>query len=331
VLALGIGANTAVFTIVNGVLLQPLPFSEPSRLFLISAMPRNNPFIAPGPFMSDRDYLRFRSQDHAFESTATFGKEPVTLTGAGDPVALNALVVTPDFFKVLGVRPTIGRAFLPEGRGDSNVVLLSDRLWHGRFGGDLTIIGKAITLDGIRYAIVGVMPGSFTFQEAELWKRMEVKLDPHNSFVRAVIGRLKPGVSRRQAQAELQAFAAVQPIDEGEKRDHSVTPIIPLQELSVADGRRLLLVFAGAVVVVFLIACANFANLLLIRGGFASAGNRCSCGVGRKPLAIGSAVARREYFAFFCGSDTGGSAVKSRGENSVGAFAHWDHSARCSS
>ena len=146
VLALGIGANTAVFTVVNGVLLQPLPFSEPSRLFLISAMPKNNPFIAPGPYMSDRDYLRFRRQDHAFESTATFGKEPVTLTGAGDPAVMNALAVTPDFLTVLGVRPSIGRAFLPEGRVDTNVVLLSNRLWHGRFSGDPMIVGKAITL-----------------------------------------------------------------------------------------------------------------------------------------------------------------------------------------
>jgi predicted permease len=266
VLALGIGANTAVFTVVNGVLLQPLPFSEPSRLFLISAMPKNNPFIAPGPYMSDRDYLRFRRQDHAFESTATFGKEPVTLTGAGDPAVMNALAVTPDFFKVLGVRPALGRAFLPKGQVDTNVTLLSDRLWHGRFGGDPTIVGKAITLDGISYAIAGVMPASFTFQEAELWKRMEVKLDLHNSFMRPVIGRLKPGVSPQQAQAELQALAAVRPLDEGEKRDNFVTRITPLQELFVADVRKLLLVFVGAVAVVFLIACANFANLLLIRG-----------------------------------------------------------------
>ena len=250
VLALGIGANTAVFTVVNGVLLQPLPFSEPSRLFLISAMPKNNPFIAPGPYMSDRDYLRFRRQDHAFESTATFGKEPVTLTGAGDPAVMNALAVTPDFFKVLGVRPALGRAFLPKGQVDTNVTLLSDRLWHGRFGGDPTIVGKAITLDGISYAIAGVMPASFTFQEAELWKRMEVKLDLHNSFMRPVIGRLKPGVSPQQAQAELQALAAVRPLDEGEKRDNFVTRITPLQELFVADVRKLLLVFVGAVAVV---------------------------------------------------------------------------------
>jgi putative ABC transport system permease protein len=266
VLALGIGANSAVFTIVNGVLLRPLPYNEPGRLFLISYMPKNNPFVAPGPYMSDRDYLDFRSQDQVFASTATFGREPATLTGAGDPVVLNALTVTPDFFAVLRVHPAIGRAFLSEGQTDANVVMLSDRLWHSRFGADPTVAGKAITLDGISYAVVGVMPPNFTFQDADLWERMEVRLNPHNSFTRPVIGRLKAGVSPREAQAELQAFAAKRPLGEGEKRDDFVTRLLPLQELFVADVRKLLLIFAGAVAFVFLIACANFANLLLIRG-----------------------------------------------------------------
>ncbi len=266
VLALGIGANTAVFTIVNAVLLQPLPFPESSRLFLISYMPTNNPYIPPGPYMSDRDYVEFQRQDHVFESIATFGKEPVTLTSSGDAVVVSASPVTPDFFRVLRVQPVIGRAFLPEGQADPNVVMLSDRLWHSRFGGDPTIAGKAITLDGVSYAVAGVMPPTFRFQEAELWKRMEVRLNPGNSFVRPVIGRLKPGVLPQQAQAELRTFAARRPLGEGEKRDDFVTRILPLKELFAADVRKLLLIFAGAVAFVFLIACANFANLLLIRG-----------------------------------------------------------------
>jgi predicted permease len=266
VLALGIGANTAVFTIVNAVLLQPLPFNEPGRLFLVSYAPKNNPFVPFGPNMSDRNYLEFRHQDQVFENIATFGKEPVTLTGAGDSVVVNALTVTPDFLGVLGVHPTIGHGFLPEGQADPNVVLLSDQLWHSRFGGDPTIVGKAATLDGVSYAVTGVMPPSFTFQGAELWKRMEVRLNPHNSSIRPVIGRLKPGVSPQQAQAELQAFAARLTLSEGENRNDFVARILPLRELFVADVRKLLLIFAGAVTFVFLIACANFANLLLIRG-----------------------------------------------------------------
>jgi predicted permease len=268
VLALGIGANAAVFTIVNGVLLRPLPFSEPERLFLISYAPKNNPFIPLGPIMSDRAYLAFREWDQVFESIATFDREshPVTLTGAGEPVEVNALEVTPDFLRVLREHPGLGRDFLPEGQGDANVVLLGDRLWHARFGGDPAITGKAITLDGVSYTVVGVTPPSFAFQAAELWTRMEVRSDSHNSFIRPVMGRLKPGVSRQQAQAELQAFAARLPLDRRGKRDDFVARILPLKELLVADSRKLLLIFAGSVAFVFLIACANFANLLLIRG-----------------------------------------------------------------
>ena len=264
VLALGIGANTAVFTIVNGVLLRPLTFPEPDRLFLVSYMPKNNPFVTPGPDMSDHDYLEFRRQDRVFKSLATFGRENVTLTGAGDAVVLNSLTVTPDFLRVLRVYPVVGRAFLPEGQHESNVVLLSDRLWHSRFGGDPQITGKAITLDGVSYTVIGVMPPNFTFQDAELWTRMEIRLD-HNWFFRPVIGRLKPGVAPQQACAELRAFADRRPLDKGEKRDDFETRILSLKELFVANVRKLLLIFAGAVSLVFLIACANFANLLLIR------------------------------------------------------------------
>ncbi len=266
VLALGISTNTSVFTIVNAVLLQPLPFKDPGRLFLISYRPKNNPFLPPGPNMSDRDYLEFRRQDQVFESIATFSNEPVTLTGAGDPVLVNALQVTPDFLRVLGVNPAIGRGLHPEDQADPNVVLLSDRLWRGRFGGDPAIVGKPITLNGVSYTVAGVMQPSFTFQNAELWTRLDVRPDSHNSFIRPVIGRLKPGVPRQQAQAELQAFADRQPLAKTEKRDSFDVRLLPLRELFVADIRKQLLIFFGAVAFVFLIASANFANLLLMRG-----------------------------------------------------------------
>ena len=265
ILALGIGVNSAVFTIVNAVLLQPLPFNEPNRLFLIECTPTNNPFITPSPAMSDRDYLAFRSQDRVFESLATFGNQPLTLTGAGDPVIVNASTVTPDFLRVLRADPAIGRSFLPEGQSDPNVALLSDQLWRSRFGADPAIAGKSITLDGVSYAVAGVMPQAFAFQNAELWTRMEIRLT-HNSFMRPVIGRLKPGVSPQQALAELETFAPRLPRNPERPRDDFIARILPLKELFVADSRKLLLIFAGAVGCVFLIACANFANLLLIRG-----------------------------------------------------------------
>jgi putative ABC transport system permease protein len=264
VLALGIGANTAVFTIVNGVLLRPLPFPEPDRLFLISYKPKSLLFD-PGPSMADRSYLKFRKHNHSFESLATFGARRVTLTGSGDPVMLTASTVGPDFMRVLRVYPAIGRAFRPEGEADTNVVLLSDQLWHSRFNGDTNIAGKAITLDGVSYSVGGVMPATFTFEIADLWTRKETRLDPHNSFFLPVIGRLKPGISPQQAQTELQAFDAKQPLD-GDNWTGLDAGILPLKELFVARVRKLLLIFAGAVAFVFLIACANFGNLLLIRG-----------------------------------------------------------------
>lgn len=265
VVAVGIGANTAVFTIVNGVLLRPLPFPQADRLFLVSYQSKNNRF-ARGPNMSDRDYLEFRRHDRVFESLATFQRESVTLTGAGDPVAVNALTVTPDFLRVLRVQPAIGRDFLPGSRGEANVVLLSDRLWRSRWGGALSIIGKTITLDGVSYVVGGVMPPGFAFQDAELWIPSEIRLDPHNSFLQPVMGRLKPWITPRQAHAELQAIARRLPLDAGENRNDFVARILPLKELFVANVRKLLLVFTGAVGFVFLIACANFASLLLIRG-----------------------------------------------------------------
>jgi predicted permease len=145
-------------------------------------------------------------------------------------------------------------------------VLLGDQLWHSRFNGDTEMTGKAITLDGVRYSVAGVMPANFTFENADLWIRTETRLDPHNSFFLPVIGRLKPGVSPQQAQTELQAFDARQPLDDGDNWTGLDAGILPLKELFVASARKLLLIFAGAVAFVFLIACANFANLLLIRG-----------------------------------------------------------------
>jgi putative ABC transport system permease protein len=265
VLALGIGANTAVFTIVNGVLLRALPFPEPDRLFLISYKPKSLLFD-PGPSMVDRSYLEFRQHNHSFESLATFGAKRVTLTGSGDPVVLTASTVGPDFMRVLRVYPAIGRAFRPDGQADTNVVLLGDQIWHNRFNGDTQITGKAITLDGVSYSVAGVMPANFTFENADLWIRTETRLDPHNSFFLPVVGRLKPGVSPQQAQTELQAFDARQPFADGDNWTGLDAGILPLKELFVAGARKLLLIFAGAVAVVFLISCANFANLLLIRG-----------------------------------------------------------------
>jgi len=287
-LALGIGANTAVFTVVNGVLLRPLPFPEPEKLFLISYLPRNNPFLTQ-PGLDDRDYLEFLRQDQVFEHIATSSSTPLTLTGAGDPVRVPAAAVTSGFFPAVGVNPAIGRWFLPEEDqpGREPVAVLSDKLWQSRFGADSHVLGKSITLDGIAHTVVGVMPLGFGFPgDAEMWTPLAVQIDPHNSYTRPVLGRLKPGISRQRAQAELETFASRLPLGPGEKRSDFVARIIPLKDSVVGNIRSSLLIFAGAVAFVLLIACANFANLLLIRaaGRRQEISVRAALGAGRGRL-----------------------------------------------
>jgi predicted permease len=265
VLALAIGANTAVFTVVNGVLLRPLPFREPDRLFLVSEVPKGI-FFDPGPIMIDRDYLAFRKHNHSFENLASgAGGIKMTLTGGGDPATVTASVVGTDFLRVLEVKPSIGSDFQLQGQPD-RAVLLSHKLWESRFGGDSKAVGQIIALNGVAYTIAGIMPDTFTFQNADLWVRDELQIDPHNVFFVPVMGRLKPGISPQQAQAELAIFAEHTVVDSGFNGRGWVTRILPLKDLFVASVRKLLLIFMGAVGFVFLVSCANFANLLLIRG-----------------------------------------------------------------
>jgi len=266
-LALGIGANTAVFTVVNGVLLRPMPFPEPERLFLVSYALQHGPF-ENGPSMVDSDYLEFRRQDQVFERIAGFAGNSANLTGAGDPVRIPTANVTPDFFPVLRVDPAIGRAFLADEDqpGRDRVMLLSDKLWRNRFGGDSHILGRTVTLDGVRHTVIGVMPAGFTFPyDAEAWTPLAIKLDSHNSFMRPVIGRLKSGASREKALSELKTIMSRLPADPHEGGMDRRSEIVPLKDLLVTKIRASLWIFTGAVAFVLLIACANVANLLLAR------------------------------------------------------------------
>jgi predicted permease len=266
-LALGIGANTAVFTVVNGVLLRPLPFPAPDRLFLVSFAPQHGPFQS-GPVLADSDYLQFREQDHLFERLASFTSVNASLTGAGDPVRLTGASVTPEFFRLLRVQPSMGRDFLPDEDqpGRDHVAILSSKLWRSRFGASSQILGSTIKLDGENRTVIGVMPAGFRFpSEAEIWMPLNVHIDGHNSFSRPVVGRLKPDASRWQAQAELETLAQHLFLAPGENRGDRLAQILPLSELYVQDIRESLALFAGAVAFVLLISCANVANLLLAR------------------------------------------------------------------
>lgn len=268
-LALGFGANTAVFTIVNGVLLRPLPFPDPGRLFLISYQPKGG-VSENQPGLYDTNYLEYQRQNQAFEKIATFNEDSATLTGAGAATRLPTALVTASFFPVLQVNPAIGRTFLPEEEqpGNNHVAVLSDKIWRSRFNADPNILAKTITLDGTPYSVIGVMPASFSYpHDAAVWLPVDVGGDlPHNSYVRPVIGRLRPSVSRQQAQAELEALTRHWPPVPGTSRESMVAEVLPMKDLLVGNVRKSLLIFMGAVAFVLLIACANVANLLLMRG-----------------------------------------------------------------
>ena len=261
-LALGISANTAVFTVVNGVLLRAMPFPEADRLCLVSLSARFQHFDWQ-PEVLDRDYLAFREQDQAFEKVDTFSRgTTANLTGAGDPVQIPVAYVTTEFFQTLRTNPVIGRGFSAgeDEQGRDSVAILSNELWKERFGADPEILGKTIRLDGVGRTVIGIMPRGFEFPGVKVWMPLVINLNDHNSYMRPVVGRLKRGVSRQQALAELATFAKRLPPER-----ERIPLVLPLKDLLVANIRPSLLVFAGAVAFVLLIACANVANLFLAR------------------------------------------------------------------
>ena len=271
-LALGVGANTAVFTVVNGVLLRPLPFRDSGQLMLVSYEERQPEFHDPS--MLDSHYLAFRKENRSFEDEATFNSNEVNLTGAGDAVRIGRASVTPEFFSVLEVEPELGRTFTrDEGKvGSDHVVVISDRLWRGRFGADGNILKRSVRLENEPYSIIGVLPAGFDFPIGQdLWVPTQV-LVPHEPWhgMTPVVGRLRKGVTAPEAQAELEtmahSFTMTQwDLEHGVKHSEYVARVVPLRELMVRDARRSLLIFAAAVAFVLLIACVNVANLTLMR------------------------------------------------------------------
>jgi putative ABC transport system permease protein len=264
-LTLGIGATVAIFTVVNGVLLRPIPFPDPDRLFLLS-MNEPGPIITQAG-MPDRAYLAFRAENRAFEHVAAYSNGSGNLTRAGDPVVVNVGNVTPEFFDVLGVQPLAGRTFLPDDgqQGGERVIVLGERVWASRFGSDPAIVGKDITLDRQRHVVIGVMPAGFNFpNKADVWTPKVIRLQPGAGFLFPIVGRLRQPVTLSDARAEFATFVR-RVSDNPNKTSGHLVGVIPLKEFLVGDIRHTLQVFAGAAVCVLLIACANVANLLLIR------------------------------------------------------------------
>ena len=271
-LALGIGANTAIFSVVNGVLLRPLSYPDAGRLVRVWHTPPSKSFPGISTFaVSAANYLDWRSQNHAFEEMAIYSFRGLTLTGADQPQQVNACAVSASFFATLGVQPLLGRVLLPEedspGRG--NVVVLSHRFWREHFGSSRDIVGRQIHLDGQAYLVAGVMPADFRLPDfAELWTPLawtdrERAVRGEHHYV--VIARLKRGVDLAQAQAEMNTISSrlEQQYPEDDKGWGAV--VRPLHADMVGDVRPALLVLLGSVAFVLLIACVNVANLTLAK------------------------------------------------------------------
>lgn len=268
-LALGIGANTAIFSVVNGVLLQPLPYADPDRLMLLR---ETSPDFATMS-VAYPNFLDWKEQNSSFTALASMRWEDYDLSGTGQPEHLSGKMVSADFFRVLGINPILGRNFdsQTDRLGSSPVVLISGGLWNRRFGSIPAVLGRQLTLSGRSYTVVGVIPADFQFWGnadvytlSEQWDDLLARSREMHPGIN-VIGRLQPGVTQSQAQAQMTAIAnrlaAAYPKS---NTKHGVN-IKPLMADLVGNVRPTLMVLLGAVAFVLLIACANVANLLLAR------------------------------------------------------------------
>jgi putative ABC transport system permease protein len=270
-LAIGIGAGTAIFSLVNTVLLRPLPVADPARLVVLwedvtaAGFPRNTP--APA------NYVDWKAQNQTFEDIAAASWQTFNLTGSGEPERLTGLRVTANFLTLLGVKPALGRLMLPteDGPETGSVAVISHGLWQRKFGSDPNLVGRSLNLNGQPYTVVGVAPNGFQFPAtgANVWiapaftPREIAQRGSHYLFV---IGRLKVGVSLNQARADM-ATIANRLEDEYPQTNKGVgVTVVPLRDHYVGDLRLALNLLLAAVGALLLIACANLAHLFLARG-----------------------------------------------------------------
>ena len=270
-LSLGIGANTAIFSVVHAALLRPLPYEKPDQLVMI--WERNLSRGLEQSQASPVTYCDWREQKRLFDKIAGWWYPQVNLTDTGsEPQRVRTVDVTDAFFDVLGVRPIIGRGFQPgEDRpGGERLAVIGHELWRDRYNSDPNILGKAITLDGRSHSVIGVMPPGFDYPNAtEVWTPLGWEPRQHNRNARffEVVARLNPGVSREQAQAEMNALSNRIAQENPQSNKDWSAAVVSLRDQLVGDFRLALLALFSAVGLVLLIACANVANLLLARAG----------------------------------------------------------------
>jgi predicted permease len=275
-LALSIGANSAIFSVINGVLLKKLPYQEPNRVVRIFLSNSTFPKFALNPF----DFRDFRARNHSFESMAAINRGDVQLSGSGEPVRLNGFGITAGYFHVLGLRPAIGREFdqAAEIPGNGLQVILSDRLWRSRFGADPNIIGRQVTLNMQPFTVIGVMPAGTAHpgneyhalaygEDVDVWWPFSFAGDPNRRGSHFIEGfaRLKNNVSVEQAKSDMNAVMTQLGREHPNNDIGWTVLVIPLYTEVVGTSRPMLFVLLAAVVIVLLIACANAANLLLAR------------------------------------------------------------------
>jgi len=284
-LAIGIGATTAIFSVVNAVLLRPVPFPDADRLVVLwkTNVSQGYPF----EYVSAPDYADLRDQNHVLKRMAAFFPQPLSLTGQGDPEQLYGMLVTPSLFPLLGVRADRGRVFLAEEEdpGRDHVVLVSHALWQRRFGSDPTLVGKSVTLEGAPYVVVGIMPPRFDYPpffdlrggvystSPDVWLPLDLKsgkimgadISYRGALFLEILGQLRHGVSLREAQANLDAINSRLEQEYPETNKSWGVTLVPLAAQLTGKVREALLILLVAVGFVLAIGCANAANLLLAR------------------------------------------------------------------
>jgi predicted permease len=265
-LALAVGANTAIFSVVNAVLLASLPYHQVDRLAMIWG--RNT--LGDQEFsISAGDFAEWKQKNDVFEDIAGSYDDEVTLTGTGDPKLVLGYALLPNYFRILGVAPRIGRTFTEaEAKSKANVVVVSDKFWRTTLNGDPNVLGHSLTLDAKPYTVIGVMPPKFDYPpRTELWMPMSfpaVADDYEHGYIH-VLGKLKPGITVAEAQARMDTLESRISADHPNTHPSNATHVEPLRQQLTGDIRRPLLALLGAVGLVLLIACVNIAGLLLAR------------------------------------------------------------------
>jgi putative ABC transport system permease protein len=301
-LALGIGATTAIFTVVNAVLLSPLPFRNPERLVEVRILSKNG----EGFPLPDADFLAWRSQNQTCDAVAVYQGGVATLTGDGPPEQIGDAAVTDRFFDVLGAQPLLGRVFQDgdDKPGAPKTVVLSHAFWTRRFHADPAIVGRTVSLMGVSHAIIGVMPASFRFplRDIDVWQILTMKTPSRRGpFYTTGVARLKQGVGISTLRANLETVAASLKRQYPAPADWTLEAV-PLQDALVGDVRRILYVLLGAVGFLLLIATANVANLLLARAASREReiAVRGALGAGRRRI-VGQLVTESVVLAIVAG------------------------------